>query len=98
MFDALGAGDAADLLLSPGDEAEFVAVTDWPGFAGRLEPSRLYVVLHRRHGLWTHAYRVTAGHRPGQRVVHLLRAAEGDRRRELRDWLFARLDARPPRR
>lgn len=93
MPDAVG-DDAPDLdlLLVPGDEAELVARCAWASTprAGRPEPSLLYVVLHRGHGLWTHAYRVAANpRRPGRLLVHVLRVAEGDRRDELRAWLLA---------
>ena len=84
-----GAADAADLdlLLSPGDLAEFVATCHWRRRDRRVEASQLWLVLHRRHGTWTHAYRVVRHGRPGQITVWLERAAEGDRRAELRAWL-----------
>lgn len=89
MLDAGPAPDL-DLLLSPGDEAMFVALRDWMRRDGRMEPSMLWVVLHRRHGLWTHAYRVARDRRPGHLAIYLERAEQGDRREALRDWLLAR--------
>jgi hypothetical protein len=90
MLDHTGAAPDLDLLLSPGDVAEFVAMRDWMRRDGRVEASSLWVVLHRRHGLWTHAYRVVADRRPGHLAVYLERAEEGDRRDELRGWIGGR--------
>lgn len=87
-----------DLLLAPGDQAQFVALCDWPTRMGRVEASWLYVVLHRGHGLWTHAYRVVPDRRPGHLAVFLERAEEGDRRAALADWLRARVAATDRRR
>ncbi|MBB5690526.1 hypothetical protein GXW77_14195 [Roseomonas alkaliterrae] len=92
MRDVAPAPDLA-LLLGPGDEAEFVALADWPARAGRTERSWLYVVLHRGHGLWSHAYRVVPDRRPGHLAVFLERAEEGDRRAELAAWLRGRASA-----
>jgi hypothetical protein len=89
MLDGTGAADL-DLLLSPGDVAEFVARCDWRRRDGRFEASQIWVVLHRRHGIWTHAYRVVADRRPGHLAIYLERAAEGDRRDELRAWCASR--------
>ncbi len=82
-----------DLLLSPGDAARFVARCDWMRRDGRVEASQLWVVLHRRHGAWTHAYRVVPDRRPGHLAVYLERAEPGDRREELAEWLAARIAA-----
>ena len=82
-----------DLLLAPGDQAQFVALCDWPTRMGRSEASWLYVVLHCGHGLWTHAYRVVPDRRPGHLAVFLERAEAGDRRAALADWLRARVAA-----
>jgi hypothetical protein len=87
MLDHAGAAPDLDLLLSPGDAAAFVGVRDWMRRDGRVEASSLWVVLHRRHGLWTHAYRVVADRRPGHVAVFLERALPGDQRAELRAWL-----------
>ena len=89
MFDVAPAPDLA-LLLAPGDEAEFVALCAWTTRTGRCEPSWLYAVLHRGHGLWTHAYRVVPDRRPGHLSVYLERTAEGDCRAALAEWLRAR--------
>ena len=93
MLDGTGAADLA-LLLSPGDEASFVGCCAWQRRDGRVEESQLWVVLHRRHGAWTHAYRVVPDRRPGHLAVYLERCAEGDRRAELEAWLAERALAR----
>lgn len=87
MLDQVGAAPDLDLLLSPGDVAEFVAMRDWRRRDGRVEMSALWVVLHRRHGTWTHAYRVVRDRRPGHLAVYLEKAAEGDQRDTLHAWL-----------
>lgn len=89
MLDAGPAPDL-DLLLSPGDAAEFVAMRDWMRRDGRAEASMLWVVLHRRHGEWTHAYRVVRDRRPGHLTIYLERAEPGDARAALRAWLLER--------
>ncbi|MGG5823800.1 hypothetical protein [Falsiroseomonas sp. HW251] len=89
MLDA-GAAPDLDLLLSPGDAAEFVAMRDWMRRDGRVEASMLWVVVHRRHGEWTHAYRVVRDRRPGHLTVYLERAEPGDARAALRAWLLER--------
>ncbi len=89
MLDVATAPDL-HLLLAPGDEAHFVALCEWTTRTGRLEASWLYVVLHRRHGEWTHAYRVVPDRRPGHLAIFLERAEAGDRRAVLGEWLRGR--------
>ena len=91
MLDQAGPTPDLELLLSSEDAAEFVASGGWRRRDGRMEMSGLWVVLHRRHGAWTHAYRVVRDRRPGHLGVYLEAAAEGDRRAELRGWLLDRL-------
>jgi hypothetical protein len=95
MLDQVGASPDLDLLLSPGDVAEHLGACDWRRRDGRVEPSQLWVVLHLRHGTWTHAYRVVRGPR-GQVTVWLEQAREGDRREELRDWCRLSAAGRAP--
>ena len=83
MVDVTAAADL-DLILSPGDAAEFVARGTWHRRNGRMEACQLWLVLHRRHGCWTHAYRVVPDRRRGHLAIYLERALEGDRRAELR--------------
>ena len=97
MFDLAPAPDLA-LLLAPGDEARFVALCRWTTRLGRAETSWLYVVLHRGHGGWTHAYRVVPDRRPGHLAVYLERAEQGDRREVLAAWLRERAAAADDRR
>lgn len=87
MLDAAGPVPDLDLILSPEDSAEFLGVAEWRRRDGRVETSQLWLVLHRRHGLWTHAYRVVPDRRPGHLAVYLERAVEGDARVALRGWL-----------
>lgn len=97
MLDATPAPDL-DLLLAPGDQAEFVALCAWTTRLGRIETSWLYVVLHQGHGPWTHAYRVVPDRRPGHLAVFLERAEPGDRRAALKEWLRGRAEAADGRR
>lgn len=102
MLDDTGVSPDLDLLLAPGDSAWLVGQGPWRGRDGRWRESQLWVALHRRHGLWTHVYRVLRGPRPGHATVFLERAAAGDAATALRDWAAERLrgsarsDARPP--
>jgi hypothetical protein len=96
MLDQVGATPDLDLLLSPGDTAELVAERAWTRRDGRAEPSQLWVVLHGRHGVWTHAYRVVRGVRPGHATVYLEAARPGDRRAELRAWCLSALPGPAP--
>ncbi|HEV7370081.1 hypothetical protein [Arenibaculum sp.] len=76
----------AALVLEPGDVAVHAAT--------RLRPTRrcadaceaLYVVVHRRHGTWTHVYAIEAGTGRDRREVRLLRVLEGDRLDEAVHW------------
>ena len=87
MLDAAGPAPDLDLLLSPEDSAEFVGLADWRRRDGRVEASQLWLVLHRRHGAWTHVYRVVPDRRPGHLAVYLERAEAGDARAALRAGL-----------
>jgi hypothetical protein len=97
MLDVTEAPDL-DLLLAPGDQAEFVALCAWTTRTGRAEASWLYIVLHQGHGPWTHAYRVVPDRRPGHLTVFLERTEPGDRREDVRAWLRARVAAMDGRR
>ncbi|MBY0338882.1 MAG: hypothetical protein K2X11_19865 [Acetobacteraceae bacterium] len=91
MFDAAITDPWPDLRFDPRDQAVALGAGPWRLGAVRGELSTFHVVLHRRHGDWTHAYRVTPGPRPGRFTIHLLRVAEGDRRAEMAAWLLDRL-------
>ena len=87
MFDAAGPAPDLELLLSADDECEYIASGEWTSPTGRTEHSRFYIVLHRGHGLWTHAYRVVPDRRPGHLMIYVIRVAEGDQRTAIRSWL-----------
>ncbi|MBN8892373.1 MAG: hypothetical protein BGP12_02795 [Rhodospirillales bacterium 70-18] len=78
------------LLLAPDDTAHPVGPCDWTNRLGRREAGHVYVVVHRRHGLWTHVYRVVADARPGRLLAYLERAMPGDCVAEARAWAQAR--------
>lgn len=86
MPDVPIADTPAALVLGPGDVAVHAAT--------RLRPTRrhaeaceaLYVVVHRRHGTWTHVYAVEAGTGRHRREVRLLKVLEGDRLDEAVRW------------
>jgi hypothetical protein len=87
MLDHPGPAPDLDLLLSPGDEAECLGTVAWRTRCGRVERCTLHLVLHRRHGLWTHLYRIVPDRRPGHFAAFLERAEPGDRRAALRGWI-----------
>jgi hypothetical protein len=94
MFDTAGAGPDLSLLLGPHDRAVFLGMADWRTRAGRIEPSLLYVVLHRRGAEpWSQACRIVPDRRPGHLTVHVERILDGDRCVELAAWLGERLHA-----
>jgi hypothetical protein len=66
------------LLLAPEDEAHPVGACSWTTRTGRHQTGHAWVVLHRRHGLWTHVYRVVADHRPGRLLAYLEHAVPGE--------------------
>lgn len=96
MLDQVGAAPDLALLLSPGDEARFCAFCEWTTRTGRVQTSWLYVVLHRRHGAFTHAYRVVPDRRPGHLAIYLEAVREGDAREELTEWLCDQVALRRP--
>lgn len=78
------------LFLHPGDEGAWLGGFGWTDRAGRTAHADFYVVLHRRHGAWTHLYRVAGCHGPQAFQVFLERAVPGDARQALADWLLSR--------
>ncbi|WP_431855901.1 hypothetical protein [Azospirillum sp.] len=78
------------LILGPDDTAVAVGPCPLPDSGRRFVRGTVYVVVHRRFGLWTHVYRVLEEDRPGRMLVHLDKVLAGDRLDEARDW------ARPP--
>jgi len=78
------------LVLGPDDRVTYATACAPPAKGGRYVRATVHVVVHRRHGLWTHVYRVLQEHRPDRLLVHLDKVFEGDRAAEARDWVLAR--------
>jgi hypothetical protein len=85
------------LFISPGDAVTHLGGMPWRDRTGRVTPAEFYVVLHRRHGLWTHLYRVVEGGRVDRFQVFLEAAREGDARDDLAAGFFSSAAAAPPR-
>ncbi len=91
MFDAAETAADLALLLGPEDECHFVGPSERTRRSGRVERGLIYVVVHRRHGPWTHVYRVVEGDVPGRLLVFLEKAIEGDQREAAAAWAASRL-------
>jgi hypothetical protein len=92
MFDSAGKAPDLTLLLGPHDRAVFLGMAEWRTRTGRVEPSMLYVSLHRRGGqTWSQACRIVPDGRPGHLTVHVERIRDGDSCIELAAWLGERL-------
>lgn len=72
------------LILGPDDEAHFL------GQAVAKGGGAYYAVVHRRHGLWTHLYRIARDRVPGRLLVHLEAYFPGACPQTAKDWLSAR--------
>jgi hypothetical protein len=79
------------LIVAPGDDAVFLAAGRYPGKRGRTEECAFYAVTHRRHGLWTHLYRVVPADSLNGFIVYLEKAFAGDAVPAARDWLKQQL-------
>jgi hypothetical protein len=90
MPDATPTAPELALILHPEDEARFVAVCEAPSARGPQRRGLLYAVLHRRHGAWTHLYRVVPDALPGGLLVYLEKAWPGERLDEAADWALQR--------
>ena len=77
------------LFLHESDEGAWLGGFAWTDRAGRTAHGDFYVVLHRRHGAWTHLYRVAGCHGPQSFQVFLERAIEGDARDTVAAWLLS---------
>lgn len=73
------------LVVGPGDDVAWLGATP----AG----DDVYAVVHRRHGLFTHVYRIGRCPRRNRPLVHLERVICGARLREARVFAAARLGA-----
>jgi hypothetical protein len=74
------------IFLAAGDEAHFVCVAPE---SGRRQSGRLYVLLHRSNGGWTHVYRVVDEARSGRTSFHVEHVLPGARLDEARAWALA---------
>jgi hypothetical protein len=72
------------LILGPDDDAHFL------GHAEERGQGDYYAVVHRRHGLWTHLYRIAHDLRPDRLIVHFEAAFPGDCPDACRSWLAER--------
>lgn len=77
------------LILGPDDTAVAVGPCPLPCKGRRFVRGTVYVVVHRRFGLWTHVYRVLEENQPGRMLVHLDKVFAGDRLGEAREWALS---------
>lgn len=91
----LSAPHDLSLFISPGDAVTHLGGMPWTDRAGRMAQAEFYLVLHRRHGVWTHLYRLVEGARANRFQLFLERAVEGDARRELSAAFFSAAAAAP---
>lgn len=89
----LNAAPDLSLVLGPDDIAIPVAPCTPPRKNGPYVRGTLYVVVHRRFGLWTHVYRVLQEARPERMLVHLDKVFEGERVADARAWALAAAEA-----
>ena len=94
------------LVIGPEDDATFISSCLPRNRRGTAEPSLIYVVVHRRFGLWTHVYRVVpdkiipgkASPSSGSKgwgeglTVYLEKAIEGAAVDQARDWALGKFD------
>lgn len=75
------------LILGPDDEAHYLG----PACGQSKDKGKggYWAVLHRRHGLWTHLYRIAQDPHGGPRLlVHLAAYFEGDAVDQARCWIL----------
>ena len=70
------------LTLGPEDEAHFLCP------AAGVGQGSYWAVIHRRHGAWTHLYRVAQDRFSQRLLVHLVAYFEGERLEEARNALL----------
>lgn len=93
MPDAIFATPDLSLVLGPDDSAFQVGACPPPRKGGRYVSATIHVVVHRRHGPWTHVYRVLQEEGPNRLLVHLHKVFEGERAAEARSWALTNLMA-----
>jgi hypothetical protein len=81
------------IFLAAGDEAHFVCMAPE---RGRRPAGRVYVLLHRSNGGWTHVYRVVDEDRAGRTSFHVERVLPGACLSEARAWALETFGDRPP--
>jgi hypothetical protein len=81
------------LILGPEDDAVFLGFADWPGPLNRRLRGMVYAVIHRRHGVWTHIYRVAPDRTTDRLLVYLEKVLEGERLDDARAWIAPALEA-----
>ena len=86
----LSAPHDLSLFVSPEDAVTHLGGMMWMDRTGRAAQAEFYLVLHRRHGTWTHLYRLVEGARADRFQLHLERVAPGDARARLSAWFFTR--------
>lgn len=85
----------AALFAGPEDTVVFALTHLPPPRRGRQHAESLYVVVHRRHGIWTHVYAIGTERMRNRTEVRLLKVLAGDRLAEALS-LAERIARRPP--
>jgi hypothetical protein len=91
----LSAPHDLSLFVSPGDAVTHLGGMAWMDRTGRIAQAEFYLVLHRRHGSWTHLYRLVEGARANRFQLFLEKAVEGDAREEFTAKFFSAAAAAP---
>ena len=99
MPDSIDIVPDLSLVIGPDDDATLISSCLHRNRRGTAERSLIYVVVHRRFGLWTHVYRVVPDKTvpnklfPGRSptrgeglTVYLEKAIEGEAIDQARDW------------
>ncbi|HEY4163960.1 MAG TPA: hypothetical protein VGM59_12925 [Dongiaceae bacterium] len=90
MPDTIDLAPDLSLIIGPEDDATFVMDCLHRNRRGIAERSLVYVVVHRRYGLWTHVYRVVPEGSPAALTVYLEKAIEGEAVNQARDWAIGK--------
>jgi hypothetical protein len=105
MPDSIDIVPDLSLVIGPDDDATFISSCLHRNRLGTAERSLIYVVVHRRFGLWTHVYRVVpdkivpsnvapakAPTRGEGLTVYLEKAIEGEAIDQARDWALGKFN------
>jgi hypothetical protein len=82
MHDDLIINPDLTLILGPEDEAHFLCP------AAGVGQGAYWAVIHRRHGAWTHLYRIAQDRFSQRLLVHLVAYLEGECLEEARNALL----------